>query len=84
MAVMERMVSLLAALREELRIPAKRMLAVGLAAPGITDVDAGMVVSVPSMQGWENVPLGRLLADKLRVPVIVENDVKLAALGEHS
>jgi glucokinase len=84
MAVVERMVSLLAALREELRIPAKRLLAVGVAAPGITDVDAGMVVSVPSMQGWENVPLGSLLAEKLRVPVIVENDVNLAALGEHS
>jgi glucokinase len=84
MAVVERMVSLLAAVREELRIPAKRLLAVGVAAPGITDVDAGMVVSVPSMQGWENVPLGRLLAEKLRVPVVVENDVNLAALGEHS
>jgi len=84
MAVVDRMVSLLAALREELRIPAKRLLAVGVAAPGITDVDAGMVVSVPSMQGWENVPLGRLLAEKLRVPVMVENDVNLAALGEHS
>jgi glucokinase len=84
MAVVERMVSLLAALREDLRIPAKRLLAVGVAAPGITDVDAGMVVSVPSMQGWENVPLGRLLAEKLRVQVIVENDVNLAALGEHT
>lgn len=84
MAVVERMVSLLAALREELKMPAKRLLAVGVAAPGITDVDAGMVVSVPSMQGWENVPLGRLLSEKLRVQVVVENDVNLAALGEHS
>jgi glucokinase len=84
MAVVDRMVSLLASLREELKMPAKRLLAVGVAAPGITDVDAGMVVSVPSMQGWENVPLGRLLGEKLRVQVIVENDVNLAALGEHS
>ena len=83
MAVVECMVSLLAALQESLRIPAKRLLAVGVAAPGITDVDAGLVVSVPSMPGWENVPLGRLLAEKIRVPVIVENDVNLAALGEH-
>jgi glucokinase len=84
MAVVERMVCLLAALREELRIPAKRLLAVGVGAPGITDVDAGLVVSVPSMQGWENVPLGRLLAEKLRVQVIVENVANLAALGEYS
>ena len=83
MAVVEGIGSLLAALRESLRIPAKRLLAVGVAAPGITDVDAGLVVSVPSMPGWENVPLGRLLAEKIRVPVIVENDVNMAALGEH-
>jgi glucokinase len=36
------------------------------------------------MQGWENVPLGRLLAEKLRVQVIVENVANLAALGEYS
>jgi glucokinase len=84
MAVVERMVSLLASLRESLRIPAKRMLAVGVAAPGITDVNAGVVVSVPTMQGWENVPLGRLLAERLHSQVIVENDVNIAALGEHT
>jgi glucokinase len=84
MAVVERMVALLTALRESLRIPAKRLLAVGVAAPGITDVDAGIVVSVPTMQGWENVPLGRLLAERLHSLVIVENDVNIAALGEHS
>jgi glucokinase len=84
MAVVERMVCLLTSLRESLRIPAKRLLAVGVAAPGITDVDAGIVVSVPTMQGWENVPLGRLLAERLHSQVIVENDVNVAALGEHS
>ena len=34
------------------------------------------------MQGWENVPLGRLLAERLHAQVIVENDVNIAALGE--
>lgn len=84
MAVVERMDSLLGALREELRIPAKRLMAVGVSAPGITDVNAGIVVSVPYMQGWENVPLARLLAEKVRVEVVVENVANLAALGEYS
>lgn len=83
-AVVERIVGLLAAFRESLRIPAKRLLAAGVAAPGITDVDAGMVISVPTMQSWENVPLGRLLAERLHARVIVENDVNIAALGEHA
>jgi glucokinase len=83
-AVIEKIVALLASLRESLRIPAKRLLSVGVSAPGITDVDAGIVVSVPAMQAWENVPLRRLLEEKLSLPVKVENDVNIAALGEHS
>jgi len=82
--VVEQMASLLTDLRESLRIPAKRLLSVGVSAPGITDVDSGVVVSVPSMPGWENVPLRRLLEEKLRVPVMIENDVNVAALGEHA
>jgi glucokinase len=84
MAVVERMVALLTSLRESLHIPAKRLLAVAVAAPGITDVDAGIVLSVPGMQGWENVPLGRMLAERIHSQVIVENDVNLAALAEYS
>ena len=83
MAVVEQVASAVGELRESLRIPAKRLLAMGGAVPGITDVDAGTVVAVPTMQGWENVPLGRLLEEKIRVPVTVENDVNMAALGEH-
>jgi len=83
-AVVNRMAAQLGALRESLRIPAKRLLGVGVSAPGITDVEGGVVVSVPSMPGWENVPLRRLLEEKLRLPVMIENDVNVAALGEHS
>jgi glucokinase len=83
MAVVEQVAAVVGELRESLRIPAKRLLAMGVAVPGITDVDSGTVVAVPTMQGWENVPLGRLLEEKVRIPVTVENDVNLAALGEH-
>lgn len=83
-SVVERITALLGELRESLRLPAKRLLAVGVAAPGITDVAAGVVVSVPAMQGWENVPLGRLLRERLHAPTVIENDVNVAALGEHA
>jgi glucokinase len=82
-AVVERIAHHLAVLREELRIPAKRLLAIGVAASGITDVAAGVVVSVPTMPGWENVPLQRLIEAKTGVGAIIENDVNLAALAEH-
>ena len=83
-AVIDKIAALLASLRESLRIPAKRLLSVGVSAPGITDVEGGIVVSVPAMQAWENVPLRRLLQEKVGLPVTIENDVNVAALGEHS
>lgn len=83
-AVIDKIALQLASLRESLRIPLKRLLSVGVSAPGITDVDGGIVVSVPAMQAWENVPLRRLLEEKLGLPVKIENDVNAAALGEHS
>lgn len=83
-AVVESMAAVLENLRTRLRIAAKRLLYVGVSAPGITDVNNGVVVSVPSMRGWENVPLQRLLEQKLRVPTVVENDVNASALGEHA
>lgn len=56
-------------------------LAVG--APGITDVQQGMVLAVPNLTGWTNVPLRLMLEQRCGIPVTIENDVNLAAIGEH-
>jgi glucokinase len=82
--VIDKIATLLSTLRESLKIPARRLLSAGVSVPGVTNVDGGVVVSVTAMQAWENVPLQRLLEEKLGVPVKVENDVNVAALGEHS
>jgi predicted NBD/HSP70 family sugar kinase len=63
-------------------IPAKKLLAVAAGAPGITDTRAGIVLSAPNLSGWKGVPLRQILEDAVQVPVSIENDVNLAALGE--
>ena len=68
---------------EQAQVPKSKLLAVGLGAPGITDVQAGIVVSAPHLSGWQNVPLRDLLESKLQVPAVIENDVNAAALGEN-
>jgi len=57
-----------------------RAIAVGV--PGTVRTDTGMVEFAPSLRWW-NMPLADLLAERVGIPVVVENDVNLRALAEH-
>jgi predicted NBD/HSP70 family sugar kinase len=57
--------------------------AVAAAAPGAVDRRRGVVLALaPNLEGWEDVPMAETLAGALRAPVVLENDVNLAVLGE--
>lgn len=56
---------------------------IGIGAPSITRHREGVIVLAPAL-GWENVPLADLVQSALDLPTFVENDVNLAALGEHT
>jgi glucokinase len=59
-----------------------RVSAVGVGAPGVIQVDRGIVVKSPNFPDWNNLPLKELLEDALSLPVTIENDANAAALGE--
>jgi len=63
-------------------LPHSALRAVAAGAPGITDVDAGVVIATSYLMGWRNVPLRSLLESALGIPAAIDNDVNLAALGE--
>lgn len=56
--------------------------AVGVAAPGPLDREAGLVLGAPNLPGWKRVPLRDALAEHFRSPVFLENDADAAALAE--
>ncbi len=58
------------------------LVAIAAGAPGVTDVDHGVVIATSYLWGWRDVPLRDLLEHALQLPASVENDVKLAAIGE--
>ena len=60
---------------------APRLIGVGLAMPGIIDARKGVCV-VSQRLGWENVAIAELLANRVHVPVWVENDVKTFAIAQ--
>ncbi|MEH2320486.1 ROK family protein [Nostoc sp.] len=57
--------------------------AIGVSFGGPVNASTGMVRLSHHVAGWENIPLKRLLEDEFGVPVGVDNDANIAALGEH-
>lgn len=55
---------------------------VGIAAPGRVDVSLGVVLDAGNVFNWHNVPVREQLEADFGVPVFVDNDVKMATLGE--
>lgn len=68
-------------LLEAPRPPWQRIRGIGVGAPGFTLVPEGIVTWAPSL-GWQDLPLQNILSDRYDLPVFVENDVNLTALGE--
>ena len=58
------------------------VVSVGVGAPGIINVDKGVVVKSPNFPDWNNLPLKMELEQRLGLPVCIENDANAAALGE--
>jgi predicted NBD/HSP70 family sugar kinase len=57
--------------------------AVGVGVPGPVEFATGRPVSPPIMPGWDGFPVADRLAARHGVPVLVDNDVNIMALGEH-
>ncbi|MER3456667.1 MAG: hypothetical protein C4304_07260 [candidate division GAL15 bacterium] len=55
---------------------------VGVAVPGPLSVREGLVLEPPNLRGWREVPLRRMLQERLGCPVLLENDANAAAVGE--
>jgi glucokinase len=66
---------------QELMAAAPNVTAVGIGAAGLIDGGKGLVLSAPNI-AWENVPLRAMVSDRLRLPVVLDNDANVAALGE--
>jgi predicted NBD/HSP70 family sugar kinase len=63
-------------------LPAARIDGAVLGVPGVVGVEDGLL-HLASVPGLEGRPFGSELRERLGVPVVVENDINLAALGEH-
>ena len=63
-------------------LPLERILAVGVSSPGVVDAETGTVIRAANM-GWQDVPLRSVLEAAIKLPVFVDNETNLSALGEY-
>jgi predicted NBD/HSP70 family sugar kinase len=60
-----------------------RLVGVGIGLPGGIEHSTGRPISPPIMPGWDRFEVPAYLQQTFPVPVVVENDVNILALGEH-
>jgi glucokinase-like ROK family protein len=78
----DRAEQLVARLVESTGISPEKVLGVGLGVPGPIDVESGALGSTAILPGWSGINPRQELSDRLGVPVQVDNDANLGALGE--
>lgn len=63
-------------------VPRERVLGVGLVTHGPQDLERGMLLTAQPGPAWLEYPLTAALAERLGLPVLLENDASAAAFGE--
>jgi glucokinase len=79
-AIVDAIVSAIVTLRG--RRGGDRLAGIGVALPGFILMDKGLVVVAPNIPAFDNFPARDVLEERLKAPVILENDANAAALGE--
>jgi len=63
-------------------IPLEKLKGIAVAAQGVVNIEKGEVTSAANIEGPDRYPLRESIKEHLSVPVWIENDVNLAAMGE--
>ncbi len=67
---------------EKSKLPKEEIGGMGIGFPGPLNVETGTIFNPINLIGWDSVPLKDILEKELGVPVAIENDANVAALGE--
>ena len=79
---LEVLIEVIETLMSSPQLEGRRFHGIGVGVPGVTLHRDGIVVLAPSLN-WRDYPLRDKLSERFSVPIMVDNDLNLAALGEH-
>ncbi|PKP61590.1 hypothetical protein CVT91_02670 [Candidatus Atribacteria bacterium HGW-Atribacteria-1] len=55
---------------------------IGIGVPGPLNAETGIVSHPPKFKGWKDVPLGKIIHERYKLPVWIENDANVGVLAE--
>ena len=55
---------------------------IGIGVPGPLNAETGVVSHPPKFKGWKDVPLGKIIHERYKLPVWIENDANVGVLAE--
>jgi len=64
--------------------PVTDLVGVGIGLPGPVEHSTGLPTNPPIMPGWDRFDVPAYIGARFPVPILVDNDVNLLALGEHA
>ena len=82
--VLSRVIAISRELLAEAGIPAVRLKGVGIGVPGPVTHTSGRPSSPPIMPGWDGYDIIGTLRAAFDVPIYVDNDANIMAIGEHA
>lgn len=80
--LIEAIVKIIKDILKQKKLCKKDILGIGMGLPGPIDSKNGIVHFFPNIAGWHNVPLKKIIQNKLGIPKFIDNDVNLMALAE--
>lgn len=82
--VINNMVKAVEGLIAEAGLSPKDIVAVGIGTPGPAKYSEGILIRSTNMPKFKNVPICRMLNEKLGAPVVYDNDANVACWGEYA
>jgi len=69
-------------LENKYQLTSKDISCIGISCGGPLDSYKGLILSPPNLPGWDEVPISKIISDKIGVKACLENDANASALAE--
>ena len=74
--------NIIAGINELTAVSKSRISGIGIGSPGVVTPGKGIVEDPPNLPGWKKVNIGKVISQKFKTHVHVDNDANAAAIGE--